>query len=228
MGLSLPSLGIELFEEDERGNINQRNIGAFKSNILLKQSAANIRIEKQVRSLANYHRIELKTPAELVYRETGPSRIEMEGTVATLRAIRTDIKAGTLVIDTNGLQHDGTPTLRVFGNRLDSVTVSSAADVQLFDIRVNRFELQVRGAADIRVAGKSRVCIIDSQGAGDLDQSNLACENVTLKAFGASDILLHASAALEGRVQGAGDVTVTGNPAQRQLEIMGAYDVVYR
>ena len=103
----------------------------------------------------------------------------------------------------------------------------SAGDFNFSQLRGKRFSLLLRGAADVRLSGKQSECHIDSQGAGDIDQSELICEQVALKVFGANDIQVHATREVSGRLQGAGDLAIRGNPARRELAIQGAFDVEY-
>ncbi|TNC81015.1 MAG: hypothetical protein C9356_10460 [Oleiphilus sp.] len=223
--LSMASHGIELFEEDEMGNINQRNIGVFKSQQLIQSSGDSFRLEKQSRPLPAFTAITLGTPAELEYSETGPNRIEIEAPAATLRALRVEVRAGKLIIDTNGLQPDSTPTLRVFGQHLEELDIRTAANARLHDILAKRFHLKVKGASDIEISGQAKDCELDIQGASDIDQSGLRCDHIALRTFGANDIRLHASQSVSGRVQGAGDIDVSGNPARREVQVMGASDI---
>lgn len=225
--LSMASHGFELFEEDEMGNINQRNIGAFKSQQLIHSSGDSFKLEKQTRSLPAFNTIALHTAAELEYSETGPARIEIEAPAATLRALRIEVRAGTLEIDTNGLQPDSPPHLKVFGQHLEGLTITVAASARLRDILAKRFHLEIKGAADVEMDGQAKDCELDIQGASDIDQSRLKCDHVKLRTFGANDIQLHANRSVSGHVQGAGDVDVSGNPAQRSLKLSGASDIHY-
>jgi hypothetical protein len=50
---------------------------------------------------------------------------------------------------------------------------------------------------------------------------------MSLAAFGATDIRLQVKESIEGRVQGAGDLEILGQPKLRELKVMGAYDVEY-
>ncbi len=225
--VSMNSEGVELFEEDEQGNINQRNIGVFKSQSFDREAVDQIKLVRQVRSLPQFSKLKLTAAAELEYHQTGSPRIEMEGSEATLRSLQIDVSAGTLMISSHALQSEGTAKLKLYGQRLEGVEIVGAADATFYDILVNRFDLQVRGAADITVKGKARYCALDSQGAGDVDQTALLCQNVKLSVFGASDIQLYAQDSIEGRVQGAGSVLVLGQPDQRTLQVGGAFEINY-
>lgn len=223
-----PSMqAIELFEEDELGNINQRNVGSFKSNRFGINKGIG-EIEKRTKPLQPYSTLKIEIPADVEYHETGNARVEIEAEKDAINKIQFHYSGNRLTIKTNGFATQSPVKLKLYGNDLQRVFVNSAADVALHDISVNDFLLSVRGSADVTAQGRARGCQVNAQGANDLDLGQLRCTDLTLTAQGSSDIVVSAAKSVKGRVQGAGDVEVLGNPARRTLEAIGAYDIDYR
>lgn len=225
--LASSSSAIELYEEDTLGNVNQRNVGSYKSNKFGIDDGLD-EIEKRTKPLQPYTTLKIEIPAEVYYHETGNSRVEIEASKDTINNINFLYSGNRLTINTNGFSTQSPVKLTLYGNDLQRVFVNSAAEVSLHDIAVSDFLLSVRGAADVEVQGKARSCQINAQGANDLNLAKLKCSEVTLTAQGSSDIVVSAAKSIKGRVQGAGDVEILGKPAQRKLDVMGAYDIDYR
>jgi len=221
------ALAIELFEEDSMGNVNQRNIGSFKSNHHGSPESAGP-VVKRNRPLQPYATLKLEIPVELVYYESGNPRVEIEAPDNVINKINFVYGGNRLTIKSNGFSIATPVRLKLYGNDLQRVFINSAAEVELNDIGVNDFYLSVRGAADVSVQGNATGCQVNSQGANDIDLSRLDCQSATLAVQGSSDIVLSASKSIKGRAQGAGDIEILGNPAIRKLQAMGAYDIEYQ
>lgn len=225
--LSSSLQAIELFDEDELGNVNQRNVGVFKSN-KFDDSPNSGEVVKRNRALQPYTTLKLEVPVELEYFESGRARAVIEADEATINRLNFVASGDRLTIRGSGFSTSKRVKIKIYGNDLQRVFVNTAADVSLHDIGVNAFFLSVRGAADVSVKGSASRCQINTMGASDLDLSGLACQSVVLTAQGSSDVMVSAAESIKGQVQGAGDVEVLGSPAQRDLTVLGAYDVDYR
>jgi hypothetical protein len=223
----MASIALELFEEDSMGNVNQRNVGSYKSNKHSRESSTGI-VVTQTKPLQAYSTLKLEIPAQLEYYEQGNARVEIEADQETINSITFHYSGSRLTIKSNGFSSGLPVKLKLYGSDLQRVFINSAADVVLNDISVNDFLLSVRGSSDVEVNGKARGCQINTQGASDLDLSRLSCQEVTLAAQGSTDIQLNATKSIKGRVQGAGDVDVYGSPARRKLQAFGAYDINYQ
>lgn len=224
---AIPTWSDAFFETDVQGNVNQRNIGVMQSQHLDRPAHQTNRLEKQVRQLPPYSRIDVRIPVDLTFQGMQAYRAEIEASPATLQALRMEVSGGTLVISGQTTHFEATPRIALAGSRLEEARIRSAGDFRFAQVHGKHFSLLMRGAANVQVSGKQSVCRIDSQGAGDIDQSELICERVALKVFGANDLSVHATREISGRLQGAGDLTVLGNPPKRELAVQGAFDVAY-
>ena len=220
-------IAVEIIEQDSQGNINQRNIGSYKSN-QYGQTSSQGTIEKRMRPLQPYTTLKLEIPASLTYHETGNPRVEIIASQDVIKRLSFVYNGSRLTISGRGLTSTSAVKLKLYGNNLQRVFINSPAEVSLNDISVSDFLLSVRSAAEVDVQGAARSCQINVDGANDVDLSELKCQAVTVASQGSSDIIVSASRSVKGRVQGAGDIDVLGKPAKRDIKAMGAYDIVYR
>ncbi|GAA3965533.1 GIN domain-containing protein [Allohahella marinimesophila] len=211
---------------DRNGNINQRSIGVFKSNTWSDEFAQGGQVVSETKALPVFSRLKLGVPAELFYRENGRSSIDIEGAVGTLATLRIEVRAGTLFIDSDRAR-PGPLQLVVSGTGLRGASISSSADAVFDGLQGLSFELAVSGTADISLNGKVRECSLAAQGSADIDQAELLCGTLQLSVIGAGDIAVYAAKSLQGRVQGAGDLKVHGQPQQRAVQASGAFDIEY-
>lgn len=217
---------VELYESDHLGNINQRNVGVYKKN-RLDRAVNRAEIITRVKPLSAFSTLKIEIPVDIEYREIGNPRVEIEAPKDIIDKIMFNASGSKLIIDSHGFSSNGSIKLKLYGKDLRRVFVNSAADVELRDINVNEFTLSTRGAGDVSAQGSATQCVINALGASDLDLAKLRCSKVNLTVQGSADISLTALKSIKGRVQGAGDIEVLGNPSQRNLAAMGAYDIDY-
>ncbi len=216
-----------VFEMDDFGNINQRNIGVMEQQELNLPGHITSREQETTRPLPDFNGLRVDVPVDVEYRRNGAAQIKIEGSQASIAALDISVQNRTLVIAGNAARITDTPRLTIQGGNLEHVRINSPSDIELNQVQTRRFELVVRSAADVRITGRADQCSIDSQGAGDIDQSDLHCQHLNLKVFGANDIQAYASRGVSGRLQGAGDLVIVGNPARREVKVQGAFDVEY-
>ena len=219
----------EFFEEDEAGNINQRNVGVFKSNVH-NSSDIHKRSKIVTRSveLNPFSALKVQIPVAVDYYRANNARAEIEGPEHVIENILLVEDADRLSIRSSGLQSSQPITIRLYGKGLERAFISSAAEVTLRDISAQQFLLSVRGAADVTANGSASRCKIDISGAADLDMGRLRCKDIAFTAMGSSDATVNASQSISGLAQGAGDVTILGSPAERSLQARGSYDLSYQ
>lgn len=218
----------EDFEQDSLGNINQRNVGVFKSN---RHSDNDIHSQSEVISkeldLAPFTTLKVELPVNLIFSASGNSRAEIQGPKDVVDKLLFVENGGRLTLRSTSFNSNEQVSIKLFGADLKRVFVKSAADVELNSIDSQDFLLSVQGAADVQVRGNAMHCKIDLKGAADVDLSRLRCQNVALTALGTADATLYASKKITGLAQGAGDISVLGAPDKRELNALGAYDISF-
>jgi hypothetical protein len=78
------------------------------------------------------------------------------------------------------------------------------------------------GSGDIRIEGTTVDFNAEVAGSGDLRASKLIAENVKVEVAGSGDATVNASKSLDAAVAGSGDIRYVGNPATRNVNIVGS------
>lgn len=217
----------EFYEEDAVGNVNQRNIGVFKSNRFDDSSEKpGRRVNKNV-ALNNYSKLTIELPVTITYQSGNNARAVLSGPEQVLQNVHLIEKGGRLIIRGSNFRSSQPVSIALYGNDLSQVYVHSPADVEIQAVQAQAFQLSVNGAADVAISGQAQHCRIDMQGAADLELADLRCNTVTISSLGTSDATVYASKRISGLAQGAGDLTVLGSPDERDIRALGAYDLTY-
>lgn len=111
---------------------------------------------------------------------------------------------------------------------IPEVTIAGAGNVELRDLAQPSVLLQVTGSGDIEASGQVERVEVEIAGSGGIDAGNLVATEVKALISGSGDARVHATQAVRARVQGSGQVRVSGNPPQRDTRIMGSGRVVFR
>lgn len=98
-----------------------------------------------------------------------------------------------------------------------NVTVSGSGSVALGKVTGEQFKVLVRGSGDVSAAGNVRNLDLSVNGSGDVDLKSLQSESARLDTNGSGDIEVAVSRKIVARSNGSGEVTIHGNPAQRDV-----------
>ena len=94
------------------------------------------------------------------------------------------------------------------------------------DLRVNvvaaNVEASVAGSGDVYVEGTTTNLQGAVAGSGDLMAANLKAENVKIEVAGSGDAAVNVTNTLDASVAGSGDIRYVGNPATRNVNIVGS------
>ncbi len=122
------------------------------------------------------------------------------------------VKNGTLHLDT---KNDIRPTKVIFTitvPSLKALELSGAGDVNITKIKTKSFDLDLSGAANVKLAGEVTNLKIDVSGASDIDAKALKAQIVNLDMSGAGSARLSVSQSLTADISGACSVRYFGDP----------------
>lgn len=197
------------------------------------------------RSVDTYTAIEVGGAFELeVVAGQNPS-LEITADDNLLDLIKTEMRGSTLVISTRQSINPKTKLLiKTTTRTLESIDASGACEIRVsqvnndnlrietsgageVDASVNTKSLSIEttGAGNVKVSGSTQSFSIETSGAGEVRAQNLQAQVVKVDVSGAGDVEVHASAELDVRVSGAGEVTYTGNPKIVNQSVRGAGSV---
>lgn len=124
------------------------------------------------------------------------------------------------------LQGSGNLSLDGSVNTLQ-VRQSGSGDINMNLAPMEQLDLAIRGSGDVLIRGQVRSLQISNQGTGNLNLGQLKAEYVYLQNSGQGDVKVSAAQEIKGRISGAGDLTVLGKPAKRNLEKQGAGEIYW-
>lgn len=164
----------------------------------------------------------------------GPARgLTMTGDDNLLPLIETDVRNGTLHIDTDknlrsdeplrivittptlaGVSSGGSSTIRVSGVRADHFEASVSGSSQMTAAgAVRELTASVSGSGDIAMTGAAQHVEGSVSGSGGLDLHGVRAQTASVRVSGSGNVSLHVTERLEARVSGSGNVSYSGNPA---------------
>lgn len=138
----------------------------------------------------------------LVLSQNGSREVQLAGQVSRLE-VRLNGSGG---VSASGLQ-SGSTTASLHGSgRLD-----------LGRLDGERLDLDVRGSGGVHAAGKVSNMTVRVYGSGSADLAGLQSQSADLVSYGSGSISAAVSQALVASSNGSGNVTVYGNPQQRNI-----------
>lgn len=225
--LTQTSNSISLFDIDSNGNVNQINIGVGKEQTLNTPASSGPTKERNM-NLGAFSELEISAPVELVYTQGGGNHVKLKGPEAALNALRVEQNGSKVIVETqDNFSASGQITVEASSTRLTALVLEGAVDATLRRIDSPRLRIQLSGAVNLSGSGRSSHCILNTSGSADVALDKLRCDKVELTVTGSSDLSVYAGSSISGRVGGASDVSVEGNPAQRSVSTSGAADVDY-
>jgi hypothetical protein len=89
-------------------------------------------------------------------------------------------------------------------------------------LKANNVSAALAGSGDINLEGTTQNLTTTVAGSGDLRASKLIAEYVKVEVAGSGDATVNASKSLDASVAGSGDIRYVGNPATRNVNIVGS------
>jgi Putative auto-transporter adhesin, head GIN domain len=105
-----------------------------------------------------------------------------------------------------------------------SIVLSGACDFK-GEVKLSELKVDVSGASDARLSGTVTDATISASGASDIKGFDLATDNCSIKASGASDINITVNKELNVHASGASDVRYKGNCVIKEMQSSGASGV---
>jgi hypothetical protein len=205
-------------------------------NLTLRQGpAASLEVRGEQRLLAN-----VDTTAEGGVLHIGPrgillrhrQPIEVTLVLPTLEHLNISGSGQSTVSGFSGeridLNVDGSAGLRFNGRYREIDTgLHGSGDVELTGGNCERVNADVKGTGRMTLVGASRALNADITGSGELDARHLHAEDVNLAHNGSGTSAVYASRHVQVEMSGSGEVTVYGNPNNREVSRVGSGSVKF-
>ncbi|NLT49347.1 MAG: DUF2807 domain-containing protein [Ignavibacteria bacterium] len=185
------------------------------------KGSGNVRNVQRETEYFNQINVSGSFEVEVVQDDSNTLVIEAEDNL--IPYIVTKVRNNTLFIDTNE-RISPQEELKVFitVSDLKKVDISGACKVSLKTIEREKLDIELSGASNISVSGKTDEFNLFVSGASKIDAVNFYAKNVNAKISGASRADLNASSNLNADISGASTINYYGDPANIKYNCSGA------
>ena len=184
--------------------------------------------DTETRKLAAFDKIEFRIAGDFDVAIGKASPLEIVADDNILPLITTEVKDGRLIVSAERqFKSKRSPKFSVTVPDLAAVKILGAADMNVRGIDNKKLSVDVKGAADVRLKGRTAALSVIIDGAGDVFAYDLDARVVSVSIGGSGDAKVNANDALNVSIAGNGDVTYAGNPTISQM-IAGKGDVKRR
>ncbi len=95
---------------------------------------------------------------------------------------------------------------------LEGLAITGVGQGHITGIDSNRFSIEIAGVGDMELSGRCGYLDADIAGMGQMDASDLKCEDVNIDLAGMGQASVYASNSVDADAAGMGNVEVYGNP----------------
>ncbi|HEY7812249.1 MAG TPA: head GIN domain-containing protein [Nakamurella sp.] len=189
----------------------------------------------QARALSGVHAVALQTSGDLSILIGDTEGLTVSAGANQLDHLTSAVVDGTLVLGAEPNQsYDGSISYTLTVPSLDAIevegsgnvngagvlsgqarlTMSGSGSATLSDLELTNLTADLSGSGDAQVGGSSDASTVDVSGSGDYDGSGLTTGRTTVSSIGSGQTRVNVTEHLSATVNGSGDVTYAGNPAQ--------------
>ena len=176
--------------------------------------AGSGKLQKQKREVGSFNAgsAEGAFDIEIVCQES--QSIEIEGDDNVLPLITTVVSNNVLhVTNSRGYSVSHPITIRISVPDLIALSASGAGNVDVSELKNEKFQISANGAPTIKASGSTSVLNIDAKGAATINTHRLRAVQVVVDAKGVSNVEVHAAEQLDATVAGPSHVIYSGDAA---------------
>jgi hypothetical protein len=177
----------------------------------------------EIREIDDFKRIDVSGNFDVEIQVGEPLKLEIVAESNLMKYIKTKVKNNTLYIMTKeNLRPREDLKILVTVSKLEAIECSGVNDVIAQGINSDKFEIDLSGAASIKISGNTNRLYIDVSGAADLLAKDFITEDVRIDVSGAANAEVYASNSCDADVSGAGYIELYGNAQDVNMNISGA------
>jgi len=199
----------------------------------------NGKIVKSERELRNFNSIKISNGLDLILTQDTLEKVFVEADENLQKIIKTEVSNSELrIYSTEPIFNSSGLKIYVTTKDLKKVEASSGSDVKspsmlnLQDLKVTAssgadvtltlscsdLEAKNSSGSDISLSGKTGKLIIESSSGSDVNAEKMNSETCSVRASSGSDVKVSASKKIEAHASSGSDITVYGNPIERDIE----------
>ena len=177
----------------------------------------------EIRSIEDFNKIDVSGSFEVEVQVGEPTKLEILAESNLMKYIKTKVKNNTLYIMTKeNLRPRNDLKVIISVPKLVALECSGVNDVIAQGIDTDKFEIDLSGAASIKISGNANRLYIDVSGAADLLAKDLITEDIRIDVSGAANAEIYASNSCDAEVSGAGYIELYGDAKDVNMNISGA------
>ncbi len=167
----------------------------------------------ETRAAGGFTAVSVSGAYELELRQGSPASIELEGDDNLMSHYRTEVREGTLHLETEGrVRPKIGPKAWITVPKLTRLDISGAVKGQITELKGEALRIDISGVVELTVSGAITDLQVDVSGASKLRAESLVAQNVKLNASGAGHYDVQAIQTLDVSVSGAATVRYLGEP----------------
>jgi hypothetical protein len=209
----------------------------------------NGKIIKSEREVRNFHSIKISTGLDLILTQDTLEKVMVETDENLQKVIKTEVSDGVLrIYSAEPIFNASRSRIYVTVRNLTEVEASSGSDVKgttmlnLQDLKVvassgadiklnlscSKLEADNSSGSDISLSGKTGKLIIESSSGSDVNAEKLNSETCSVSASSGSDVKVSVSKKIDAHASSGSDITVNGNPIERDIEKSSGGSVTFK
>lgn len=180
---------------------------------------------RQERDASNFTGIEIAGSADVQvsFGDTESVVVETDDNIQPL--IKTDVRAGKLVISTRANTNFTTQLgvrVIVTMKSLESASIRGSGTIDISDLQAGRVEFSLPGSGSIRATGTASSVTATIGGSGEILCGDLQAKTANTEIRGSGTITVYASESLEAAIRGSGTIQYRGSPPDVNRSIPGS------
>jgi len=177
--------------------------------------------QAEPRTVPAFHAIDVAGTIQVEATISPTAHVEVLGDADRLHQVKTDVKNGTLVIETTGDLRKARLKVVVSAPALDALAISGTGTLKVAGLDAPALALRVGGTGDVKLIGKVQKLDLDIGGAGAVNARTLAVGDANIAIGGTGEVSVSVAGALAASITGTGAITVHGKPTSIRRSITG-------
>ena len=170
----------------------------------------------ETRSTGDFHALDLAGTIAVEAQVGGATKVEVIGPADKVKLVKTSVKGGVLVIDTErDMKNAKHLRVVVTAPSLDAVSISGTGSLAASKLS-GKLDVSIGGTGSMKLDGKAPSLAIKVDGTGQIDAKGLIAGSATVDIGGTGSMSVHASKDLDITITGTGSVKVHGNPSVKK------------
>ncbi len=208
----------------------------------------NGNVKKETRDVSSFDAIKIAGAFEVYLSQGSSEGLVVEADENLLDLIQSEVRGGTLVIDTKENIRDSKElNLYITFKDIEKMDISGAVELKseeklkfdelridgsgaseiTLELEANKLECDFSGASEIELSGSAKYCSIDNSGASELDAYDFVVGEYDIEISGAGDAKIHCTDVLKARISGAASIRYQGDP-KVDSRVSGAGSIKHR